>query len=549
MADRADEGWAGWGDPARAVPLPEPMRAMLRALGARPGPPRVPLAEVTLPPPRLPAGAERALAAVVGAAYLHTDMASRARHSAGRSTPDLIRQRMGYAPYPPDADIDPGSAEEVQAVLAACAEHRVAVVPFGGGTSVVGGLAGGGPAGGDAGGPTSAGGTPGVGAGGPAGDRGDPLGGWGRPVWPGAVLALDLRRLDRLLAVDPVARTATLQAGVRGPDADRLLAAHGLTLGHLPQSYEHATIGGFAATHSAGQASAGYGRFDDMVVGLDVATPAGPLTLGRAPASAAGPDLRQLFLGSEGALGVITSVTVRIRPVPASQRFEGWRFVSFEAGIAAVRRLAQDGPLPAVLRLSDEQETTLTAPGVDGCLLVARYDGDGPDAGTVLRAAGGTPLGPEPGEAWAAGRFVAPYLRDAVLDAGGFAETLDTAAFWPALPGLHHATRRALLDALAPQPALVPGHVSHVYETGASLYFTVLFALGDDPLDRWTKAKTRVNDAILDHGGTISHHHGVGTAHRDWFLREVGLLAVDMLRAVKSTVDPTGILNPGVLLP
>src|SRR6266545_1308813 len=211
MADRADEGWAGWGDPARAVPLPEPMRAMLRALGARPGPPRVPLAEVTLPPPRLPAGAERALAAVVGAAYLHTDTASRARHSAGRSTPDLIRQRMGYAPYPPDAVIDPGSAEEVQAVLAACAEHRVAVVP----------------------------------------------------------------------------------------------------------------IGGVAATHSAGQASAGYGRFDDMVVGLDVATPAGPLTLGRAPASAAGPDLRQLFLGSEGALGVITSVTVRIRPVPASQRFEG----------------------------------------------------------------------------------------------------------------------------------------------------------------------------------------------------------------------------------
>src|SRR6266508_4449967 len=331
MADRADEGWAGWGDPARAVPLPEPMRAMLRALGARPGPPRVPLAEVTLPPPRLPAGAERALAAVVGAAYLHTDMASRAPPSAGRSTPDLIRQRMGYAPYPPDAVIDPGSAEEVQAVLAACAEHRVAVVPFGGGTSVVGGLAGGG-------------------AGGPAGDRGDPLGGWGRPVWPGAVLALDLRRLDRLLAVDPVARTATLQAGVRGPDADRLLAAHGLTLGHLPQSYEHATIGGFAATHSAGQASAGYGRFDDMVVGLDVATPAGPLTLGRAPASAAGPDLRQLFLGSEGALGVITSVTVRIRPVPASQRFEDWRFVSFEAGIAAVRRLAPDVPLPAVLR-------------------------------------------------------------------------------------------------------------------------------------------------------------------------------------------------------
>jgi alkyldihydroxyacetonephosphate synthase len=491
--------WAGWGEPGRAMALPEPLRPLLPALGVRAAPPRVELAEVVLPPSRLSPAAEAALAKAVGAEHVRTDTESRARHSAGKSTPDLVRQRAGQPPDPPDAVVLPGSPDEVSAVLSACTEHRVAVVPFGGGTSVVGGLSGG----------------------------------------PGPAVTLDLRRLDRLLAVDPVSRTATFQAGVRAPEADRLLAGHGFTLGHLPQSYEYATIGGFAATRSAGQASSGYGRFDEMVVGLTVATPAGDLTVGRAPASAAGPDLRQLFLGSEGTLGVITSVTVRVRPRPHEQRYAGWSFPSFEAGLAAVRQLAQDGPLPAVVRLSDGYETALSAPGVAGCLLVT--SGDGP--------VGGTPLGPGPGEAWAAGRFAAPYLRDALLDAGAFAETLETAGFWSALPGLYAATRGALLDALAPQPRIVLCHVSHVYETGASLYFTVLCPLGEDTLDRWARAKARAGDAILDNGGTISHHHGVGTAHRDRYVREVGPLAVDLLRAVKSTVDPAGILNPGVLLP
>jgi len=509
MNGGADGRWAGWGEPEQAVRLPDSLRPLLAALGVRAAPARVELADLVLPPSRLSPAAEGALAKAVGAEHVRTDAGSRARHSAGKSTPDLVGQRAGQVPNAPDAVVHPGSHDEVSAVLDACTEHRVTVVPFGGGTSVVGGL---------------------VARSGPA-------------------IALDLRRLDKLLAVDPVARTATLQAGVRAPDADRLLAAHGYTLGHLPQSYEYATIGGFAATRSAGQASAGYGRFDDMVVGLTVATPAGGLAIGRAPASAAGPDLRQLFLGSEGTLGVITSVTVRVRPRPGRQRYEGWRFPSFEDGLAAVRRLAQDGPLPAVVRLSDGYETALSAPGIDGCLLVTGDDADRPDAGAALRNAGGTSLGAEPGEAWAAGRFAAPYLRDALLDAGAFAETLETAGFWSALPGLYAATQGALLDALAPQPRIVLCHVSHVYETGASLYFTVLFALGDEPLERWAVAKARAGDAVLDNGGTISHHHGVGTAHRDRYVREVGPLAVDLLRAVKSTVDPAGILNPGVLLP
>jgi len=281
-----------------------------------------------------------------------------------------------------------------------------------------------------------------------------------------------------------------------------------------------------------------------MVVALTVATPAGTVHTGRAPASAAGPDLRQLFLGSEGALGVVTSLTVRVRPRPAGRRYEGWRFASFEAGTLAVRRLAQDGPRPAVVRLSDEYETALGS-SAGGCLLVLGYDG-GTDGQAVLAAAGGTPLGPEPGQRWAADRFAAPYLRDALLDAGAYAETLETAAFWSGLPALYAAVRSALLDSL--DRALVLCHISHVYETGASLYFTVAFAQGDDPVDRWQRAKARASDAILAAGGTISHHHGVGTEHRDWYAREIGPLGVEVLRAVKAVLDPRAIMNPGVLV-
>ncbi len=508
MAGASEERWAGWGDPARAVTLPPRIAALLdAALGVRRGPGRVQLADVAVGAPSLEPPALQALYDAVGAEHVRTDPPARARHSAGKSTADLIRQRAGQTPHAPDAVVYPGSHEEVLAVLRACDEHRVIVVPFGGGTSVVGGLA----------------------------------------PRPGTAIALDLRRLDRLLGVDAVSRTATLQAGVRAPHADTLLAPHGFTLGHLPQSYEYATIGGFAATRSSGQASSGYGRFDDMVVGLTVAAPAGTVELGRAPASAAGPDLRQLFLGSEGTLGVVTSVTVRVRPRPSVRRFEGWRFESFEAGTAAVRHLAQDGPLPTVLRLSDEYETAVGAHGSGGSLLVIGYEDGDRDASEVLRGAGGQPLGAEPGEEWAAGRFAAPYLRDALLDAGAFAETLETATFWSRLPGLYAAVRTALLDAL--EPALVLCHISHVYETGASLYFTVVCALGEDPLDRWARAKAQASEAILTAGGTISHHHGVGTEHRDGYLREVGPLAVDALRAVKARLDPNGILNPGILLP
>jgi alkyldihydroxyacetonephosphate synthase len=525
--------WSGWGDPAKAAPLPGPVIGLLRdLLGVAPRETApAPLGSIAVPDCPLTAEVRAALARCCGGpAHVRTDAESRIRHTRGKSTPDLLRIRSGEVDDVPAAVVLPGGHDEVLAVLRVCAGHGLAVVPFGGGTSVVGGLA-------------------------PRGER--------------DFVALDLRRMDALLALDEVSRTATLQPGLRAPRAEALLNERGFTLGHFPQSYEWASIGGFAATRSSGQASAGYGRFDEMVLGLTVATPEGTLEAGRAPRSAAGPDLRQLFLGSEGAFGVITSVTVRIRPLPRTRIYEGWRFASFEAGAAALRRLAQDGPRPTVLRLSDETETFVglaqpdgigrpgTAPPA-GCMAIAGYEGSAGEtaelrarARETLLACGGEFAGEEPGERWARGRYDAPYLRDALLDAGAFAETLETAAFWSGVPALYEAVRRTLTSALteAGTPPLVMCHISHVYENGASLYFTVVCAQGEDPVAHWAPVKRAVNDAILAAGGTISHHHGVGTDHRDWFVREAGPVGIRVLQAVKAELDPSGILGPGVLLP
>ena len=524
--------WSGWGDPDQATPLPESVVGLLRdLLGVKPAEkPPLELVDIDVPGSRLSAEALADITGVVGkgAGHVLTDAQSRVRHTRGKSTPDLLRIRAGEVSDAPDVVVLPGSHEEVLAILRVCATHDVAVVPFGGGTSVVGGLA---------------------------------------PDTRRPVVALDLRRMNRLVAVDPISQTAILEPGLRAPSAEGLLNEQGFTLGHFPQSWEWASIGGFAAARSSGQASAGYGRFDEMVVGIKAATPEGELDLGRAPKSAAGPDLRQLLLGSEGAFGVITSVRVRIRPVPEARLYEGWRFPSFEEGTMALRLLAQDGPLPTVLRLSDEAETMIGLAKPDqiggalennGCLAIVGFEGTPTDianrqvhTNAILRRTGGRLLGDEPGTAWEHGRYNAPYLRDALLDVGAFVETLETATFWSGTARLYQEVKNALTSTLteAGTPPLVMCHISHIYATGASLYFTVVSAQGDDPLTNWRAAKHAANDAILAAGGTISHHHGVGTDHRDWFAKEIGPLGVEVLRAIKDRVDPVGILNPGILLP
>ena len=537
--------WWGWGEEGHQVALPEPAVAVLREelgaeMTARQGP--VALEEVRLPDPRLPAGARSRIEAAVGAGRVTADRAARVAHAAGRSYADLLRLRAGDASKAPDAVVTPGSADQVRAVLSACAEARVAVVPFGGGTSVVGGVE-----------PVSDG-------------------------FEGAV-ALDLRGLDRVLQVDRASLTARLEAGLLGPEAERRLAERGVTIGHYPQSFEYSTVGGWIATRSAGQASSGYGRIDELVEGLRLVAPAGEVTGRALPASGAGPDLRELIVGSEGVLGVICEATLRVRPVPRVRRYEGWSFGSFAEGREAFRVMEQADASPDVARLSDEEETRLglavAARGgwaeragraylrlrghEGGCLAIMGFEGEEDDverrrirSGALLRAGGGLRLGRRPGEAWLRSRYAAPYLRDELLDRGLLVETLETATSWSNLEALYEAVGGALRRSLADAgtPALVMCHVSHLYRSGASLYFTFLARRqADAALDQWRAAKSAASEAIVAAGGTITHHHAVGRDHAAWMRAEVGELGLDLIRAAKERLDPAGVMNPGKLLP
>ena len=534
--------WHGWGDPRRRRGLPpsaeELLASAIGGLGEASTP--VPLDDVRVAPSALGDAHRAALAAVVGDEHVRSDHRTRIEHAGGKSYPDLVRRRAGDAVAAPDAVIYPATHQEVAALLRTCAEAEVAVVPFGGGTSVVGGV------------------EP---------ERGR----------FGALVAIDLARMNRLVDIDAESRLAVFEPGMRGPQAEAALRARGFTLGHFPQSYEYATIGGYVATRSAGQASTGYGRIDDVVVRARLATPAGDVVVGHDTANAAGPDLLRLVVGSEGTLGIVTEVTLKVRPAPATETHLAWAVPSFADGAALVRDLVHSGAAPDVARLSDEDETATSLAQVGGwqgsalqgylrarglrrpCLLILGWDGDTGSidrrrmlAREVLARHTTVSLGSTVGGAWARSRFSGPYLRDDLLDRGVMVETLETSTRWSALDGLYRAVRDALAQTLTARgtPPLVMCHLSHVYDTGASLYFTwIARQEAGAELDQWHAAKQGASDAIVAAGGTITHHHAVGTDHRAWMRDEIGDLGVRALEAVKGVLDPQGILNPGKLLP
>lgn len=517
--------WDAWG--TERAHLPAGAKALIAALLPGKAHPVTRRSAPRLTPSRLDAADLAALRAAAGDAHVTTDDAVRMLHLGGKSTPDLLRRRLDEPQAAPDAVARPSGHDDVLALLGVCGARGIAVVPFGGGTSVVGGV--------------------------------DPETGIHR-----AVIAVDLERTAALLDLDETSLLATFGAGTTGPQAEELLGARGYTLGHFPQSFRHASLGGYAATRSSGQASRGYGRFDDLVHAIRVAAPAGELELGRAPASAAGPDLRQLFVGSEGAFGVLTEVTVRIRPRPAATAYGAWTFPDFASGAAALREATQRGIRPTVLRLSDEAETRVNATmgghltRLSGCLAIATFEGAGAqeaertrdDLARVFAQHGAKSRGEDPARSWERGRFASPALRDTLMDAGVLAETLETATTWAALPGLKLAVTAALsasLTAAGTKP-IVLCHISHVYPAGASLYFTVVAALTEDPQTQWAQAKDAASRAIGDAHGTITHHHAVGRDHRPYLEAEIGSLGVELLRAVKDVLDPRGIMNPGVLV-
>ncbi len=536
---RRDSKWWGWGDPAVEPELDAEARARLREWIGEPTPTSraADLDDFELPDA---APLPDALVDAVGADGFFTSAEDRVRHAAGSGYADLVRLRGGRLEAAPDAVLLPADAAAVQRVLEVCATEGIAVVPFGGGTSVVGGV--------------------------------EPLRGN-----HSRLVSLDLARL-RDVEVDRRSLTARLGAGLRGPEAEAALARHGLALGHFPQSFEYATIGGFAATRSAGQASSGYGRFDELVSAIRLIAPAGELRTLETPHTAAGPSLRELIVGSEGVLGVIPEATVRVRPAPRVRRYEGWIAESFEGGAEIVRALAQGPGLPDVIRVSDEEETraslALSGPrglagtlfggylGLrrrrEGCLMVVGLEGEEESvarrravAVRELRRGGAAYLGQAAGRSWKHGRFQAPYLRDTLMDTGAMVETLETSHTWAGLEGLRKAVATAIRDSLAAQgtPGLVLCHLSHAYADGASLYYTFIArSRRGAEIEQWAAVKRAASEAIVAQGGTITHHHAVGRDHAPYMEAEVGRTGLEVLRSVKERLDPTGIMNPEKLL-
>jgi alkyldihydroxyacetonephosphate synthase len=526
--------WNGWGDDTTTYPLPASVAEVISdLLGPSVAPHDASLADVLahVPMSRLPAHP-----------LVSTAAADRLRHARGQSFPDLIALRSGRIPVFPDGVAYPLSAIDVRVLLHYAATVGARLIPYGGGTSVVGHI------------------TPEPGA--------------------APVLTVDMRRMNRLLHLDPENQLARFGAGVAGPDLEAQLQAHGYTLGHFPQSFEQSTLGGWIATRSRGQQSLGYGRIEQLFVGGTVEAPMGSLHLAPFPASATGPDLREMVLGSEGRLGILTEAIMRVVPVPACEDFRAVFFPDWEHAYTAVRRIAQSGCPLSMIRLSTPAETAmnfalaghrrgvallrqllaLRGVGAAGCMLLLGFTGRQAmvdlSRTTVLgiaREHHGVHVGRALGRQWQRGRFRAPYLRDQLWTRGYAVDTVETATNWQNVPAMVEAIEHALHRALADQGEHVHAftHLSHVYPHGSSVYTTFLFRLGQGPGEtgrRWQALKTAACETIMAHGGTISHQHGVGSDHRLYLAAEKGSLGMAALQQLVTTWDPDGLLNPGKLV-
>lgn len=524
---KRERRFGGWGfADTQVLPPPAALQALESALGKGEGLPEASPERFRLPKPkkvpRLPG-------------MLKSDGPTRLAYACGQSFPDLVHLRTGALPHFPDAVAFPVSPEEVLALVQEASKQGVVLVPRGGGTSVVGGV--------------------------------------NIPSDPRPVVVVSLEKLSGLRSLDGRSGLATFAAGTPGPEVEAQLAANGFRLGHEPQSFELSTIGGWAATRSAGHRSTGVGKMEDLVAGVEVALPSGSWRLGPLPASAAGPEIRRVLCGSEGKLGILTAVTVRVQPRSRQERGMAVLFPSWEQGLEFCRQLLREEPFPEVLRLSDAAETGfgrhLVSSGwaahlasdflfslrrfSQACLLLVGATGKASSKvgqwGRQARRLGGLPLGSGIYRRWLQERFKHPYLRDGFLACGFGVDTFETAAAWSQLPRLKEAVRAGLERAAASLgiPVVLLCHLSHAYADGACLYFTFFWPLRrEEALFQWQTFKRASLEAILQAGGTISHHHGVGRMHAAYLEREIGSQGMQVLKAVSRSLDPAGILNPGV---
>lgn len=528
--------WNGWGDDTIQYPLSPGALAFLRDVVGEAEPPRdasLPDVLATVPPSRL--------RDFPGQDVIRVDERERLRHARGQSLPDWVALRSGRIPAFPDGVAFPLSRIDVARLLDYAARVDAHVIPYGGGTSVVGHI------------------NPELSE---------------RPV-----LTINMRRMNQLTRLDSISQLATFGAGVAGPELEAQLRARGFTLGHFPQSFEFSTLGGWVVTRSSGQQSLGYGRIENLFAGGTLLAPMGEMSLPPFPASAAGPDLRQLILGSEGRLGILTEAVVRVSPLPEHEEFQAIFFPGFIDGMTAVRRIVQARLPLSLLRLSTPMETRTTLAlagherliglletmlsvrgvGDEKCMLLCGFTGQSEMVRDTRHAAleiakehGGVSAGRRFGEQWIEGRFRTPYLRNTLWELGYAVDTLETATTWEGVPRMVEVIEIALHSALPESERVhVFTHLSHVYAHGASVYTTYLFRIAADPdetLRRWELLKGNTSRAIVAAGGTISHQHGVGRDHMPYLEAEKSALGLAALGSAAAEFDPDGRMNPGVLL-
>lgn len=524
--------WNGWGNINTDYPLSEAGLIFLQdRLGILQPQADVTLESIlsTIPPSRLPSHP-----------LIDTAPETRLRHARGQSLPDWVALNYGRIETFPDGVAFPESEDGVRDLLQFAHLSRTRVIPYGGGTSVVGHI--------------------------------NPL----KDDSP--VLTLSLEKLIGLLDLDEISRIATFEAGVTGPRLEAQLQVHGYTLGHFPQSFEYSTLGGWIATRSSGQQSYHYGRIEQLFAGGRVEMPQGRLDLPAIPASAAGPDVREMILGSEGRFGVITQARVRISPLPETEQFYGVFFPFWEQGTAAVRAIAQAEIPVSMLRLSNPQESEaslilsgkwwggladrglrLFGQGDERCLMLFGVTGTRTHlrrtrgaVKSLCRSFGGKYIGTIVGRSWEKSRFLSPYLRNTLWRQGVAVDTLETALPWSQVQAASQTIPQAIVSSAQSfnERVLVMTHLSHVYRDGASIYTTYLFRRTVDPdemLERWHAMKQAASQEIQAHGGTISHQHGVGTDHLAYLPAEKGPLGMAAIRSLAQAFDPDGIMNPGKL--
>jgi alkyldihydroxyacetonephosphate synthase len=527
--------WNGWGDVGIDYHLPQYAVDFLSAAlgeGAPSSDAELNAVLASVPSSRLPVHPA-----------ITVDAHERLLHARGQSLPDWIALRSGQIGAFPDAVSYPNSDEDVRSLMTFARQAGASLIPYGGGTSVVGHV--------------------------------NP-----RSQSP-PCLTVDLSRMNQLLDLDHASQLATFEAGVRGPDLEAQLAKHGYTLGHYPQSFELSTLGGWIATRSSGQQSLYYGRIEDHFAGGHVEALDDSWDIPPFPASAAGPDLRHFLLGSEGRLGIITRATLRVRPIPEIEQFHAVFFRDWSSGVEAVRDLAQTGIDLSMLRLSDEVETQTTLAlagrerlvsfadhglrllghGNQRCLLLFGVTGTRREtrvaqrsAKAIVRNYGGLHTGTLIGEMWKKSRFHTPYLRNTLWELGYALDTVETATTWSRVPETLESICSAIRSGLetAGERVFTFAHLSHIYRHGASIYVTYLFRRATTPeetLSRWKILKALASEAIVTNGGTISHQHGVGLDHAEYLHAEKGPLGMKLLSSAFQSADADMVMNPGKLLP